>query len=209
MKFIEIPMLPIVVPVGIVTFLVLIRVLRSRGRVTFARASVAGALAIYAGGVLANTIFPIFLRIGTGFYDGPRPLPLYLVPFVDYGLEDALINIVVFIPLGGLIPLLSTRPRWWKVLAIVAGASLAIELAQMATARLAMGGHLADINDWLTNVLGGMIGYGLFSLLTRSSRIATFFDRFRWPPRQRPARVEAEARSASRSTATPSRSHTT
>src|SRR5687768_18451910 len=109
MKFVEVPMLPVVVPLGVVIFLVLIWALRSRGRVTLARASVAAALAVYAGGVLANTVFPIFLRVGTGFYDGPRPLPLFLVPFADYGLEDALINVAVFVPLGVIIPLLIDR----------------------------------------------------------------------------------------------------
>jgi glycopeptide antibiotics resistance protein len=186
MKFVEVPMLPIVIPFGVVIFLVLIWVLRSRGAVTLPRASVAAVLAIYAGGVLANTVFPIFLRVGTGFSDGPRPLALYLVPFVDYGLEDALINVAVFVPLGVLVPLLTARPRWWKVVAIVAGASLAIELTQMATARLALGGHLADINDWMTNILGGIIGYGLFVLATRSKAVAGFVERFRWPARERP-----------------------
>ncbi|WP_262002266.1 VanZ family protein [Microbacterium sp. Mcb102] len=185
MKFVEVPMLPIVIPFGVVIFLVLIRVLRSRGRVTLARASVAAVLAVYAGGVLANTVFPIFLRVGTGFYDGPRPLSLYLVPFVDYGFEDALINVAVFVPLGVLVPLLTARASWWKVLAIVAGASLAIELTQMAASRLALSGHLADINDWLTNILGGIIGYGLFVLATRSKTIAGFVQRFRWPTRAR------------------------
>ena len=185
MKFVEVPMLPIVIPFGVVIFLVLIWVLRSRGGVTFARASVAAVLAVYAGGVLANTVFPIFLRVGTGFYDGPRPLSLYLVPFADYGLEDALINIAVFVPLGGLVPLLIARPSWWKVLVIIAGTSLAIELAQMAISRLASSGHLADINDWLTNILGGLIGYGLFVLLTRSKRVAGFVQQFRWPAGER------------------------
>ncbi|MEV4667167.1 VanZ family protein [Microbacterium sp. LWO12-1.2] len=185
MKFVEVPMLPIVIPFGVVIFLVLLWVLRSRGRVTLARTSVAAVLAVYAGGVLANTVFPIFLRVGTGFYDGPRPFPLYLVPFADYGLEDALINIAVFIPLGMLVPLLIARPRWWKVLVIVASASLAIELTQMATSRLALSGHLADINDWLTNILGGLIGYGLFLLMTRSKKFAGFVQQFRWPARER------------------------
>jgi len=192
MKFVEVPLLPTVIPFGVVVFLVLIWVLRSRGRVTLARASVAAVLAVYAGGVLANTVFPIFLRVGTGFYDGPRPLALYLVPFVDYGVEDALVNVAVFVPLGGLVPLLIARPTWWKVLSIVAGASLTIELTQMATARLALGGHLADINDWLTNILGGMIGYGLFVLMTRSKTVDGFVRRFRWPARE-PAREPANS----------------
>jgi hypothetical protein len=56
----------------------------------------------------------------------------------------------------------------------------------MATARLALGGHLADINDWMTNILGGIIGYGLFVLATRSKAVAGFVERFRWPARERP-----------------------
>jgi glycopeptide antibiotics resistance protein len=183
MKSIEVPTLPIVIPLGIVIFLVLLRVLRSRGRVTPARAGVAAVLALYAGGVLANTVFPIFIHVGTWPDYGPRPLPLYLEPFRDYGLDDALINVAVFVPLGVLIPLLVIRPTWWRVLAIVAGTSLAIELVQMATSRLAFGGHLADINDWMTNTLGGIIGYGLFVLMMRSTLLAAFIGRFRWPER--------------------------
>ena len=185
MKSIEVPMLPIVIPVGIVIFVVLLWTLRSRGRVTLARATVAAVLALYAGGVLANTVFPIFIHIGTWPNYGPRPLALYLVPFRDYGLDDALINVAVFVPLGILIPLLTARPTWWRVVAIVAGASLAIELAQMATARIAFGGHIADISDWMTNILGGIVGYGVFVLAMRSASVARFVEHFRWPARER------------------------
>lgn len=185
MRSVEVPMLPIVVPLGVVFFGVLLWVLRSRGRVTLPRVSVAAVLALYAGGVLANTVFPIFIHLGTWPDRGPRPLALWLVPFVDYGMEDALINVGVFIPLGVLVPLLTARPSWWRVLAVVAGASLAIELVQMVTAQFAFGGHIADVNDWMTNVLGGVIGYGLFVLVTRSGAAAVFVDRFRWPTRER------------------------
>lgn len=183
MRSIEVPMLPIVIPLGVVIFLVLLWTLRTRGRITVPRASVAAVLALYAGGVIANTVFPIFIHVGTWPDRGPRPLALWLVPFVDYGLEDALINIAVFVPLGVLIPLLLARPSWWRVTAIVAGASLAIELTQMATAGLAYGGHIADINDWMTNILGGVVGYGLFVLVTRSKTLAGVVQRFRWPAR--------------------------
>ncbi|MFN3948062.1 VanZ family protein [Microbacterium sp.] len=184
MRTIEVPMLPIVIPLGAVIFVVLLRVLRSRGRVTLPRASVAAVLAVYVGGVVANTVFPIFVWVGARPDYGPEPLALYLVPFVDYGLEDALINVAVFVPLGVLIPLLTARPSWGKVIAIVAASSLTIEVAQMAISELTSGGHLADINDWMTNILGGVIGYGLFVLLTRSDSVAAFVRRFRWPARE-------------------------
>lgn len=74
MRTIELPMLPIVIPFGVAVFGVLLWVLRSRGRVTIPRASVAAVLAIYAGGVLANTVFPIFVRVGPSPDYGPQPL---------------------------------------------------------------------------------------------------------------------------------------
>ncbi|MFK0402124.1 hypothetical protein ACIQTT_07310 [Microbacterium sp. NPDC090225] len=33
----------------------------------------------------------------------------------------------------------------------------------------------------MTNILGGVIGYGLFLLVTRSRTIAGFVEHFRWP----------------------------
>jgi glycopeptide antibiotics resistance protein len=89
----------------------------------------------------------------------------------------------VFLPLGVLIPLLLVRPTWPRVLAVVAGASLAIEVAQFLTARLAAGGHVADVNDWLFNTSGGALGFGILTLLTRVPALAAVVDRFRWPDR--------------------------
>jgi glycopeptide antibiotics resistance protein len=183
MRSIEVPMLPIVIPLGIVIFLVLLWSLRLRGGITLARASVAAVLALYVGGVLANTVFPVFIHVGSWPEPAPRELALWLIPFVDYGIEDALVNVAVFVPLGVLIPLLIARANWWRVLAIVAGASLTIELAQLATAGLAFGGHIADVNDWMTNILGGVIGYGLFLIAMRSGTVAGVVQRFRWPAR--------------------------
>ena len=67
---------------------------------------------------------------------------------------------------------------------------------EMATARLAFSGHLADINDWMTNILGGIIGYGLFLLITRSKAVAGFVQRFRWPAREQPVSLQPETGTA-------------
>jgi glycopeptide antibiotics resistance protein len=174
----KVPVLPVVIPLGGVLFLVLLAVLRSRRRFSLPRAAVAAVLAIYTGGVVANTVFPIFL-------DWPKtagadPLPLALVPFRDYELADAVTNVLVFLPLGMLVSLLLPRPSWWRVLLVVAATSLAIEGLQFLAADLAAGGHIADVNDWLFNILGGAVGFGLFTLLARSPAPAAVIDRFRW-----------------------------
>ncbi|QQD77862.1 VanZ family protein [Curtobacterium sp. YC1] len=176
-------MLPVVIPLSAAFFLVLLCILHARHGVTLPRASVAAALAVYAGGILANTVFPIYLDSPGS--DEPQPLPLNLVPVVGYEVRDAVTNALVFLPLGILVPLLLARPTWWRVLAITAGASLGIEVVQFLAAGLAAGGHIADVNDWLSNIVGGLVGYGCFTLARRQPTLAALSDRFRWPSRAR------------------------
>lgn len=176
--FDQVPVLPVVIPLGTVLFAILVLWLRARRFLSLPRVAVAAALSIYVAGIVANTIFPIFLNAPGR--DEPWTPSVALVPFVDYEVEDALINVAVFVPLGVLIALLVTRPRWRTVLVIAAGASLAIELLQLAAQRFAGGGHIADINDFIFNVTGAALGYVLFLLVVRTRRGAALVDRFRW-----------------------------
>lgn len=86
-----------------------------------------------------------------------RPgLKLNLIPF--YGivndLKNSLLNVVLFMPLGFLLPLLWEKFRkrtsavWFGF-----GLSLAIELLQMLTFRA------TDVNDLITNAAGTAIGF--------------------------------------------------
>lgn len=172
------PVLPIVVPLGLLLFLLLLGRLHARGRFSLPRAAVALALSIYAAGVVANTVFPIFLNApGSG---EPWQPAVALVPFADYEIDDALMNIGVFLPLGMLIPLLMARPTWARVVLTAAGASLTIELAQFVADLFFAGGHISDVNDFLSNVAGGAIGYGLFVVASRVPVLARVIARFRW-----------------------------
>lgn len=174
----EVPALPIVVPLGALVFVLLCWRLHARGRFSLPRAAVAAALGVFVAGIAANTVFPVFLRAPA--HPAPWWSGVVLAPFADYEIEDALTNVIVFVPLGILIPLLLRRPRWWRVVITVVGTSLAIELTQLAVQDLAGGGHVADVNDLIFNTLGGVIGYGLlllFGLLPGGDRI---LERFRW-----------------------------
>jgi glycopeptide antibiotics resistance protein len=174
----EVPVLPVVIPFGLALFALLVWRLHARRLLTVPRAAVAAALSIYAAGIIANTIFPIFLDMPDSAE--PWTSSLVLIPFRGYEVVDAVPNMAVFVPLGMLIPLLLTRPSWWKALAVVAAASLSIELSQVAVQSLSAGGHIADVNDLIFNVAGGAIGYGLFLLLTLIPGLSRFIDRFRW-----------------------------
>ncbi|MCG8919121.1 VanZ family protein [Actinokineospora sp. PR83] len=174
--FREVPVLPVVVPVAAAVFLILLWYLHSRDRLSAPRAAVALALCVYAAGVVANTVFPIFL-------DKPARSALwkvYLVPFANYEVGDAVTNILVFVPIGVLVPLLVAKAPWWRVVAVAAAFSLVIELTQLVTRNLLGGGHVADVNDLIFNTAGGALGFGLCSALSRVPAAAALIDRFRW-----------------------------
>jgi len=176
--FHQVPVLPVVVPVAAAVVVVLLWTLRRRELLTGRRAAVALAVGVYVAGVLANTVFPIFLDKPST--EQPWDTYLNLVPLTGYEVRDAVINIVVFVPLGILVPLFLPRARWWSVLGLGAGFSLLIEVVQYVTARLLGGGHVADVNDLLFNVVGAALGLALLGAATRRPRARSTIDEFRW-----------------------------
>lgn len=78
-------------------------------------------------------------------------------------LEGIILNILLFIPFGYLMPLIwSKADRWWKVALVGVLASLSIEIIQLIT-RLGY----ADVDDLINNTVGALIGYGLYKAVLR------------------------------------------
>jgi glycopeptide antibiotics resistance protein len=176
--FRQVPVLPVVVPLAVVTVAALLVLLVRRGRFSVPRAAVALAIGVYVAGIVANTVFPVFLDKPVS--SAPWAAHLALVPLSGYEVADALQNVLVLVPLGMLVPLLAVRPSWWRTVAVAACVSLGIEITQLATAHLLGGGHLADVNDLIFNVVGGAVGHLVLTLATRVPVMADLVDRFRW-----------------------------
>jgi glycopeptide antibiotics resistance protein len=170
--FREVPVLPVVVPLAAAILVAQLAYLRHRARLTAPRAAIALVLCVYAAGVVANTVFPIFLDAPAS--SAPWSSHLNLVPLEGYEAVDALVNIAVFAPLGALAPWFTAKASWWRVVAAAAVFSLVIEGTQLVTAHLLAGGHVADVNDLFFNVVGAALGLGLVrassSLLPQTSK---------------------------------------
>lgn len=182
-------MLPVVVPLAVVIVVVLGWHLLRQGMLTAPRLAVALAVGVYAAGVVANTVFPIFLD---------KPLRdarwhdfVNVTPVVGYEAADALMNICVFVPIGILVPLAMPGASWSRVLGIATAVSLAIEVTQYGTAHLLGGGHIADVNDLLSNVAGAALGCLLLARVSRVPAAARLIDRFRWTPDREPSVAQA------------------
>ncbi|MEO7015897.1 MAG: VanZ family protein [Leifsonia sp.] len=89
-----------------------------------------------------------------------------------FAIDNVIGNVVAFVPLGALLPLLRRRIGIWTNLLIVACASVAVEIVQGV-----FGLGASDIDDVILNTLGGLIGILFFTLLRvllhRWSRVIT------------------------------------
>lgn len=75
-------------------------------------------------------------------------------------------NVLLFFPLGILIPLLWRRLRYWSVILIAMGVSVTVELLQYVST--IWGSYrLADVNDVILNTLGACLGLLVVSVLRR------------------------------------------
>lgn len=78
--------------------------------------------------------------------------------------QNAAGNVLLFFPLGILLPLVWRRLRFWRGIQIAIALSFSIELVQYLSS--AWGSHRsADVNDVILNVLGACLGLVLMYLL--------------------------------------------
>lgn len=128
-------------------------------------------LTVYALICFSILVFDATLLIG-GINFMPSYSFLNLVPFewirhpYEMGMErmasQLVLNILMFVPFGLLLPMVFPRLRaCWKTLLAALGITVLIEVLQYFT------GRSADIDDVIMNVLGAVVGYGLFALLNK------------------------------------------
>jgi glycopeptide antibiotics resistance protein len=72
-------------------------------------------------------------------------------------------NVMLFFPLGILIPLVWTRLRFWRVIQIAVALSISIEIVQYVLRTWS--NRSTDINDVILNIVGACLGLVLVSLL--------------------------------------------
>ena len=73
-------------------------------------------------------------------------------------ITEIILNILLFMPFGYLLPVINERMRfWWKILLVGFGFSLAIELIQFVT-------HMGcfDVADLMHNTIGSILGFWVY-----------------------------------------------
>jgi glycopeptide antibiotics resistance protein len=131
--------------------------MRGGGQVSRRRMVAASVLFLYAVGVVAITVFPIRVReatwAGAGWWAVIQVKPFLVTPV------SFVLNVIMFVPFGVLVPLLWPRA---DAMARLAGwavcTSLGIELTQFVL-WVTLGSHrTVDINDLIANTAGALLG---------------------------------------------------
>lgn len=115
----------------------------------------------YLSFVLYFTMMPVITSIPFILHHPYKPMNL--VPFIDVSMgrgdfvRQIVLNVIMTVPFGFLFPLTQNRNgKFIKTVGFCVLMSLGIEILQPFF------GRSSDITDLITNVIGGIIGYGFY-----------------------------------------------
>ncbi len=118
---------------------------------------------VYLSFVLYFTLMPIIAKLP--FIWNHPYIPMNMVPFIDVlegrgdFVRQIVLNTIMTIPFGFLFPLTQRRTaNFGRTVFFCFLMSLSIELLQP----LISGVRSSDVTDIITNVIGGVLGYGLY-----------------------------------------------
>src|SRR4051812_16558771 len=115
-------------------------------------------LVAYAVAVVAVTIFPITPHPPSYWAGDPWWTMLHYIPFV-VDMPSFVLNVIMFVPFGVLVPLLWPRvDAFGRLLGYAAAASAGIELTQLVLGLTIGSRRTVDINDLIANTVGALAG---------------------------------------------------
>ncbi|MEU8610435.1 VanZ family protein [Actinoplanes sp. NPDC048791] len=166
----DVPALPILLPLGGVLMIVSWVLLHRRGLLGARRLTTAWIAGWYAVAVIGATLLPLHLAWGPGA--GPPELyRIILVPLITMRVDDFLLNIVMTLPLAALLYLVAGLRERRRVVLTGFLVSLAIEITQAVICLAWHGNRWADVNDLTANTLGAWLGFLIFWRAMRSARV--------------------------------------
>jgi glycopeptide antibiotics resistance protein len=154
----------------------LYRIRTSRYRPTFRREILLLTFVVYLSGLATATLIPnrnsrsaaeaamgIDLRPNLASLTCSSPTLPRGSTARAFCVHNAKGNVVLFFPLGILIPLVWSRLRFWRAVQIAIAISVSIELVQYVSR--AWSNRNADVNDVILNVFGASLGLALVFLV--------------------------------------------
>ncbi len=175
---VEVPALPVLLPLGLGLMVLSGLLLVRRGLVSWPRLATAFAAGWYAVAVFGATFLPLRLAWGDDPYGRLATFRILLLPVIDMRPLDFVLNTMMLLPLAGLLFLVAGVHRKNRVVLIGFLISLTIETTQGVLDLTVHANRWADVNDLISNTLGAWLGYLWFWRAMGEDWFRRFADRF-------------------------------
>ncbi|GAA1638521.1 VanZ family protein [Actinoplanes couchii] len=166
---IDVPALPVLLPLGLTLMAVCAGLLHRRGLLSAPRLLAGWFAGWYSVAVLGATMLPMHLAWGPQA-GGPDLYRFIFVPVLEMRPLDFVLNTIMTLPLATVLYLVfgvqNRRQVVWTGFLI----SLAIESTQLLLLLTLDGNRWADVNDLMSNTLGTWLGFLVLRRLMRSAR---------------------------------------
>jgi glycopeptide antibiotics resistance protein len=190
----DVPALPILLPLGLVLMVVSWFVLRRRDLLTGWRLVAGWIAGWYAVAVIGATLLPLHLAWGDGA-GAPESYRIILLPFVTMRVDDFLLNIVMTLPLAAVLRVTAGIRDKRRVVLAGFVLSATIEAIQAILVITAHGNRWADVNDLISNTVGALLGYLAFRRFLRFEPFRRVVEKSSFVPGQRPrGKLRSESR---------------
>lgn len=138
------------------------------------------SFAVYFLSMIHLVFFPIEINIGEYANLTPWYKSINFIPLLTIDAATFILNIIMLVPLGMYLPLLSSKFQSVKKAASIGlYISLSFEFTQLLMRIIFGNGRSTDINDLLANTLGAVIGFLLIRELSKKSFVNTTLHKLR------------------------------
>ncbi|WIB65745.1 VanZ family protein [Curtobacterium sp. MCBD17_040] len=177
-----IPAFPVLIPAAVVIWGLLVWRLRRAERLTVPRLVTAAVACMFGVVLRRSVLFPYPVVVGAGRATlPPWPVFVQLIPVATVPRDPSgmILNVVLFVPIGVLLPFL-VRGSALRLGTVALLLSVTIELVQLIGDMTISTGRVADIDDIIGNTVGALIGIGFIRLLARAPQVARLAALFSW-----------------------------
>lgn len=181
---VDIPALPVLLPLGIVLMVVAWACLLRRGLITGPRLGAAWLAGWYSVAVLGATMLP--LHVGWGDALGPPDIyRITLIPLAGVRVDDFVLNVVMTLPLAAFLHVVFAVRDKARVILVGFLISAVIETTQAILDLTLHGDRWADVNDVMANTLGALLGYLAVRGLMRFEKVRRVMREWAIPDREK------------------------
>lgn len=137
------------------------------------------SFAIYLLCMINLVFFPIEVNIGEYANLTPWYKSINFIPVLTIDVSTFILNIIMLVPFGMYLPLLSKYQSVKKAAFMGLYISLSFEVTQLLIRIILGNGRSTDINDLIANTLGTVIGFLIISEISKKTFVYNILNKLR------------------------------